>query len=77
MAIYEQTVRSLVLGKWADYRPVIPDASVRFLRRDEYLDAARGDPTVSVELAAGWFCDFAAPDTLHGFGDEVIGQLAS
>jgi len=67
MAIYEQTVRSLVLGKWADYRPLIPDASVRFLRRDEYLDAARGDPTVSVELAAGWFCDFAAE-----FRDPVL-----
>ena len=67
MAIHEQTVRSLVLGKWADYRPVIPDASERFLCHDEYLDAARGDPTVSVELAAGWFCDFAAE-----FRDPVL-----
>jgi len=67
MAIREQTVQSWVLGKWADYRPVLPDASVRFLRRDEYLDAARGDPTVSVELAAGWFSDFAAE-----FRDPVL-----
>ena len=25
--MHEQTVRTLVLGKWADYRPVLPDAS--------------------------------------------------
>lgn len=67
MAFGEQTVRSLVLGKWTDYRPVLPHASVRFLPRDEYLDAARGDPTVAVDLAAGWFADFAAE-----FRDPVL-----
>ena len=67
MAIHEQTVRSLVLGKWTDYRPVLPHARVRFLPRDEYLDAARGDPTVVVELEAGWFADFAAE-----FRDPVL-----
>jgi hypothetical protein len=65
--MHEQTVRTLVLGKWADYRPVLPDASVRFLRRDEYLDVAREDPTVGIELAAGWFSDFAAE-----FRDPVL-----
>jgi hypothetical protein len=54
----EQTVCTLVLGKWADYRPVLPHASVRFLPRDAYLDAAREDPTVGAELAVGWFEDF-------------------
>jgi hypothetical protein len=67
MAIQEQTVRSLVLGKWADYRPVLPEASVRFLHREEYLDAARDDPIVSVELATGWFSDFASE-----FRDPVL-----
>ena len=56
----EQTVRTLVLGKWADYRPVLPRASVRFLPRNAYLDAARDDPTVGTELAIGWFENFAA-----------------
>jgi hypothetical protein len=56
----EQTVRTLVLGKWADYRPVLPNAHVRFLERDAYLDAARDDPIVGTELAIGWFEDFAA-----------------
>jgi hypothetical protein len=56
----EQTVRTLVLGKWADYRPVLPNAHVRFLPRDAYLDAARDDPIVGTELAIGWFEDFAA-----------------
>ena len=49
----------MVLGKWADYRPVLPDAQVQFLPRDDYLDVAREDPTVSVEIACGWFDDFA------------------
>jgi hypothetical protein len=65
--MHEQTVRTLVLGKWADYRPVLPDASVQFLRRDEYLEVAREDPTVGIELAAGWFSDFAAE-----FRDPVL-----
>ena len=56
----EQTVRTLVLGKWADYRPVLPNAHVRFLERDACLDAARDDPIVGTELAIGWFEDFAA-----------------
>jgi len=60
-------VRSLVLGKWADYRPALPSASVRFLGRSEYLDAARDDPAVGTELACGWFDDFAAE-----FRDPVL-----
>ena len=65
--MHEQTVRSLVLGKWADYRPVLPEAMVRFLCRDAYLDAARSDPTVGAELQVGWFDDFAAE-----FRDPVL-----
>lgn len=65
--MHEQTVRTLVLGKWADYRPVLPGASVRFLARDEYFDAARGDPIVGTELAVGWFDDFIAE-----FRDPVL-----
>lgn len=65
--VTEGAVRSVVLGKWADYRPVLPEASVRFLARDDYLDAARSDPTVGLELAAGWFTDFAAE-----FRDPVL-----
>jgi hypothetical protein len=67
--MHERAVKSLVLGKWADYRPVLPDASVRFLPRDDYLEVAREDPTVSVELAAGWFDDFATE-----FRDPVLGD---
>lgn len=67
--MHERAVKSLVLGKWADYRPVLPDASVRFLPRDEYLELAREDPTVSAELAAGWFDDFATE-----FRDPVLGD---
>src|SRR4051794_41809359 len=67
MTLSERAVRTVVLGKWADYRPVLPEASVRFLPRDAYLDVARVDPTVVAELAAGWFADFAAE-----FRDPVL-----
>jgi hypothetical protein len=59
MAVHEHAVRTWVLGKWADYRPVLPDAQVQFLPRDDYLDVAREDPIVGIELACGWFDDFA------------------
>lgn len=60
-----------MLEKWADYRPVLPDASVRFLPRHDYLEVARQDPTVSVEIAAGWFDDFAAE-----FRDPVLADAS-
>jgi len=65
--VSEHAVRTVVLGKWADYQPVLPDASLRFLAREPYLDAAREDPTVGVEIATGWFGDFAAE-----FRDPVL-----
>jgi len=68
----EQTVRTLVLGKWSDYRPVLPHATVRFLDREPYLDAARDDPIVGAELAVGWFADFAAE-----FREPVLTDVVS
>lgn len=55
----EQTIQAVVMGKWADYRPVLPDATIRFLDREPFLDLARHDAGVIAELAAGWFDDFA------------------
>lgn len=71
ITVSEGAIRSVVLEKWADYRPVLPDASIRFLPRDPYLDVAREDPTVGVELAAGWFADFAAE-----FREPVLADAA-
>ena len=56
----EQGIKQLVLHKWADYRPVLPSASLQFLDRDAYLDAARGDPRVRDELVMGLLDDFEA-----------------
>ena len=56
--MHEQTIQALVMGKWADYRPVLPAATVRFLDRDRYFDVARHDASVIAELVAGWFDDF-------------------
>jgi hypothetical protein len=53
-------IRTLVLAKWGDYQPVLPHATVRFLARDRFLDAARADQRVRDEIRAGLFADFAA-----------------
>lgn len=70
MTVSERAVRSVVLGKWADYQPVLPEATVRFLHRDEYFEVAREDPIVGIELATGWFTDFAAE-----FRDPVLADV--
>ncbi|MEX0665865.1 MAG: hypothetical protein WD598_14005 [Acidimicrobiia bacterium] len=37
---------------------MLPAASLRFLERDAYLDAARADARVRDEMVMGWFSDF-------------------
>lgn len=65
--MHEETVRRLVLAKWSDYRPVLPDARVAFLDREPYLGVARADPRVADELRCGWFEDFESE-----FRDPVL-----
>ena len=67
----ERSIRSVVLAKWGDYRPVLPAARLRFLALEDYLDAARDDPRVSEELALGWFADFESE-----FRDPVLTDTA-
>lgn len=64
-------MRTLVMAKWGDYRPVLPHATLRFLDRDPFLDAARADPRVRDELMAGLFADFEAE-----FRDPVLADAA-
>lgn len=73
--VHEQSIQAVVLGKWADYRPVLPDASVNFLPREPYLDLARHDAGVLAELAAGWFDDFESEfrePVLASVDDQVV-----
>jgi len=74
--VHEQAIQRVVLSKWADYRPVLPAATVRFLDRDPYLDAARHDASVIAELAAGWFDDFAT-EFREPVLTDVDGQLVT
>ena len=69
--MHEVTVRTLVLAKWADYRPVLPAAQVQFLDREPYLGAAREDPRVADEVSCGWFDDFESD-----FRDPVLADVA-
>lgn len=66
----ERRIRSIVLAKWADYRPSVPTVSVQFLDREPYLARAREDPRVLEDLALGWFDDFDAE-----FRDPVLADL--
>lgn len=58
--------------KWADYRPVLPHATLKFLDRDPYLDAARADARVRDELMMGWFSDFEVE-----FREPVLADVAT
>jgi hypothetical protein len=73
--VHEQTIQQVVLSKWADYRRVLPAATVRFLDREPYLDAARHDSSVIAELVAGWFDDFESQfrePVLTDVDDQVV-----
>jgi hypothetical protein len=74
--VHEQAIQQVVLTKWADYHPVLPAATVRFLDRESYLDAARHDAAVIAELAAGWFDDFAV-EFREPVLTDVDGQLVT
>ena len=65
-------MRALVLAKWADYRPVLPSATLQFLARDEFLDVARRDPRVVDELACGLLDDLEAD-----FHEPVLADAAA
>jgi hypothetical protein len=51
---------------------VLPRATLRFLDREPYLDAARADARVRDELMAGWFDDFEAE-----FREPVLADVAT
>jgi hypothetical protein len=61
-----------VQHKWAEYRPVLPHATLRFLEREAYLDAARADARVREELVMGWFDDFEAQ-----FREPVLADITT
>jgi hypothetical protein len=69
--IEETRIRTIVLAKWGDYRPVVPHAQLRFLDRDRFLDAARADQHVRDQLVVGWFADFEAE-----FREPVLADAA-
>jgi alkanesulfonate monooxygenase SsuD/methylene tetrahydromethanopterin reductase-like flavin-dependent oxidoreductase (luciferase family) len=63
-----QAISELAMRRFGYARPAIgtgPELVEHFQRR-----AAQG-----VERVYAWFCDFAPPETLAGFGEEVIGRI--
>jgi len=70
--VNEQGICTLVQHKWAEYRPVLPHAQLRFLDRDRFLDVARTDSRIRDELVMGWFDDFEAE-----FREPVLTDVVS
>jgi len=68
--VQEPRIKQLVVAKWSDYRPVIPSATLRFLEREAYLDAARADQRVRDEMVMGIFADFE-----HDFREPVLTDI--
>lgn len=63
-----QAIGDLAMRRFGYARPAIgtgPELVEHFQRRAEQ----------GVERIYAWFCDFAQPDTLAGFGEEVIGKV--
>jgi hypothetical protein len=72
LPIEELRICRIVERKWAEYRPVLPRATLRFLDREPYLDVARADPRVRDELVLGWFDDFEAQ-----FREPVLADVST
>ncbi len=63
-------VTTLALKRFSHSKPVIgtgPELAAHYAKLEEQ----------GIERVYTWFCDFAPPDTLHGFGEQVIGQLGA
>ena len=68
----ETTVRALVMAKWADYRPMLPAATLLFLGREAFLEVARHDQRVVDEVACGLLGDLEAD-----FHEPVLADVAA
>ena len=64
-----EAVASLAAHRFGYARPVVGTAP-------ELVDHYRGLADRGVERVYTWFCDFAPPETLSEFGDDVIARLA-
>ena len=64
-----ETVTTLAMKRFGRSHPAIGTAS-------ELIDHFGGLRDKGVDRIYAWFCDFAAPETLAAFGEEVIPHLA-
>ena len=58
--------------KWAEYRPVLPHATLRFLELEPFLDVARADRAGARRAACGLFDDFEAQ-----FREPVLADVST
>lgn len=66
----EDEIQKLILKKMADFKPAVPEVSVRFFGRDSYLVWAKTMPFVQEEIRMGWYQNFN-----DEFRDPVLAVL--
>ncbi len=54
----ENEIQNLILKKMADFRPAVPEVSIRFFGRQNYLAWAKKVPSVQEEIRLGWYQNF-------------------
>ena len=62
-------ISELALKRFGRSRPIIGNG-------EELVEHYRRLEEQGIERVYTWFCDFAAPETLEGFGAEVVAQMS-
>jgi hypothetical protein len=66
----EREIQKLILRKMEDFKPALPEVSIRFFERNNYLVWAKTTPFVQEEIKLGWYQNFE-----DEFKDPVLVML--
>lgn len=72
----ETDIQQLILKKMEDFRPALPEVSIRFFSRNSYLNWAKTVPLVQEEINMGWYENFTdefKDPVLVTFDNKLIG----
>ena len=66
----EREIQRLIVRKFEDFKPAVPEVSIRFFERDSYLAWAKNTSWVQEEVGLGWYDNFN-----DEFKDPVLAVL--